>query len=116
MSCGCGIRNTFSPQKDAWSCKSSLSMSNWDPYPELQNPKNCYGANVVTENYCGCGMKGGDPYRVQQNNIDSNYVPLQQSVVFSSTSVREGYDNLCCKPTPYDNLNKTWGSQKPYTT
>lgn len=111
MSCGCGKlpKGTFSPQKDAWSCKSDLRMADWDPYPELQNPKNCYGTNV-TENYCGCAL-----YKIEPDKIDANYSPLQQSVIVGGTrAVKEGYDMPCCRTTPYNNLKNTWSEQKPY--
>ena len=100
MSCGCG---TFSSQKDTWSCKSDLKAANWDPYPELQNPKNCYGIKTVTENYRA-------QYKIEQNKIDANYSPLQKSVIFSTTPIKEGYS----RPTSYNILNDTWGQQKPY--
>ena len=113
MSCGCAKpKGGFSSQKDSWSCKSNLDMSNWDPYPELQNPKNCYGTNV--ENYCNCSNSSCGIFKVEQNNIDSNYAPLQRSVIFAGAG-RENYSSPCCRPTPYDNLNQTWGPQKPYS-
>lgn len=115
MSCGCGKlpKGSFSSQKNSWSCKSDLNMANWDPYPELQNPKNCYGTNV--ENYCNCSMRDCGLYKIEPNKIDSNYVPLQKSVVVGGTNVvKEGYDLPCCRPTPYNNLNNTWSVQKPY--
>lgn len=117
MSCGCGKlpKGTFSSQKNTWSCKSDLTMSNWDPLPELQDPKNCYGTNVVTENYCNCSMKDCGLFKVEQNKLDANYVPLQRSAIFSAAPIKESYTNLCCTPTPYNNLDKTWAAQKPYS-
>lgn len=114
MSCGCGKlpKGTFSSQKNTWSCKSNLDMSNWDPYPELQDPRNCYGTNV-TENYCNCSMKDCGLYKVEPNRIDAHYSPLQRAVPVALS--KENYSSLCCSPTPYNNLNKTWGAQKPYT-
>lgn len=113
MSCGCGKlpKGEFSPQRDTWSCKSTLGMADWDPYPELQNPKNCYGTNVA-ENYSNGAPKNCMIYKVEQNKIDSNYTPLQRSVLVQG--VKEGYNIPCCSPTPYNNLNQTWGAQKPY--
>lgn len=140
MSCGCG-KGTFSSQRNTWSRQSDLGSASWDPYPELQNPKNCYGSN---EPYCNCSR---GLFKVEQNRLDANYVPLQQSVftggrvesycncsmgdykidqtkskfkplqrsvVVGSTMAREYYDTPCCRPTPYNNLDQTWGSQKPY--
>jgi len=110
MSCGCGKlpKGNFSSQKDTWSRRSNLGMGSWDPYPELQNPKN-------VENYCNCSMKDCGIFKVEQNRIDSGYVPLQQSVVMSGMKItREGYADPCCKPTAYNNLDQTWNSQKPY--
>lgn len=111
MSCGCGKlpKGTFSTQKDSWSCKSDLTMNNWDPYPELQNPKNCYGTNI--ENYSSCSN-----YKIEQNRIGGDYKPLQQSVITSGSRMRENYINTkCCNPTPYNDLSVTWATQKPYT-
>jgi hypothetical protein len=149
MSCGCGKlpKGTFSSQRDTWSTRSDLDMARWDPYPELQNPKNCYGTNLPAEPYCNCSMKdcglfliepnlldanyaplqhpvepycnaGGMSncavYKVEQDKIDSNYPLLQRSVIFQANPVRELYTSPCCRPTPYNNLDNTWGNQKPY--
>ena len=105
-------KGTFSPQRDVRSCKSNLDMGNWDPYPELQNPKNCYGNNV--ENYSNGASKDCMIYKVEPNKIDTPYAPLQRSVIFNATPVRENYATPCCRPTPYNNLNQTWEEQKPY--
>lgn len=109
----------------AWTKKSDLGPSNWDPYPELQNPANCYGNNV--ENYC-CNSNA--VYLREQNTVSVNSAPnLTRSIgIFSPMAAQmplpargigtnEGFvqDMRCCGPTPYNNLNKTWGLQKPFT-
>jgi hypothetical protein len=120
MSCGCGKlpEGTFSSQKDTWTRKSDLRMSSWDPYPELENPKNCYGTNV-SENYCNtnCGL-----YKVEQNKIDTNYIPLQRSVIVGGTVLKNNVETYnqnntvpWTRPTAYNNLKSTWGVQQPYT-
>jgi hypothetical protein len=136
MSCGTK-RGDFSPQKDTYSCKSNLTMSSWDPYPELKDPKNCYGN--YTEGYCGCGA--GYAYSVTPNSLDgiNAYAPLQKSRVVNFTpSAKEKYcigcdptqysnlggtwspstsvEKYCigCDTTPYDTLGKTWSNQGPY--
>lgn len=114
MSCSCGKGN-FSSQKNTWSCKSNLDMASWDPYPELQNKKNCYGTNV--ENYCGCN---GGNYNNQPNLINASYVPLQHSVLTSGSKFKQSQENYvqdphCCGVTPYIGISKTWTMQKPYT-
>lgn len=30
----------------AWTKQADLVPSDWDPFPELQNPANCYGNNT----------------------------------------------------------------------
>jgi len=85
-------------------------MTNWDPYPELQHQKNC-NSNNMSENYTNCNKDCG-AYKVQQNKIDANYSPLQHSVIVSGS--REGYD-VYSSNSSYNNLNKTWNVQSPYT-
>jgi hypothetical protein len=101
-------KGQFSGLKNTWSCKSDLTMNSWDPFPELQNPKNCYGTN--TENYENCSL-----YKTEKNRVGGDYKPLQQSAITSGTLLREAYSPLCCGPTPYNNLKQTWEKQKPYT-
>jgi hypothetical protein len=108
MSCGCGKlpKGTFSPLTDTWSKNSDLLMSSWDPYPEL---KDCN--NLFRENY-GCST-GCDPnnYKMQMNKLNSTYVPLQQSVMFTEKYTH----NPLNKPINYNELNTTWIQQKPFT-
>ena len=76
MSCSCQTpKGSFASEQDTWTKQSSLSMQNWDPYPELQNPNNCY------EKYKSAGSKerfiqsmhccGTTPY----NNLDQTWGP-----------------------------------------
>jgi len=113
MSCGTKTRGNFSSQQNTYSCKSDLTMANWDPYPELQNPKNCYGANY--EPYCPSDRCLS--YKSTPNNLDSmsSYAPLQKSRVVNFTPVsKEKYCNGC-DPNPYDTLGMTWNTQGPYS-
>jgi hypothetical protein len=107
MSCGTKSSGNFSSQKNTYSCKSDSTMSNWDPYPELQNPKNCYGSNY--EPYCMSDACRGSAYKTSTNNLDSmaSYAPLQKSRV---VSFEEKYCRDC-DPTPYDTLQNTWAVQ-----
>lgn len=53
-------RVNFSPLKDTWTTESDLKMSEWEPYPELENVLNNYNgcprtiesyANIKKDNY-----------------------------------------------------------------
>lgn len=100
MSCGCNTpKGDFAPEKDTWTRVSSLNMQNWDPYPELQDPKRCY------ENYYA---RSGT-----QASWNPSMPNLTRSVVISSE--RFVQDMRCCGPTPYNNLNQTWAPQKNYS-
>jgi hypothetical protein len=104
MSCGTKSSGKFSSQKNTYSYKSDLTMSNWDPYPELQNPK-----NINYEPYCMSDACRGSAYKTSTNNLDSmaSYAPLQKSRV---VSFEEKYCRDC-DPTPYDTLQNTWTVQ-----
>lgn len=101
MSCGCNNpRGSFAPEQDTWTRQSSLSMQNWDPYPDLQDPKNCY---ENFGNYAGANMRW-----------DSFTPNLNRSVVISGSREKFIQDMRCCGATPYNNLNQTWAPQKNY--
>lgn len=113
MSCGSRKQmGSFSSQKNTWSPQTSLSMSNWEPYPELQNPKNLYGSNTVCEKYCS--SSGCDLYRVESAPITNSSTPiLERSVIVAGRSFRESYERGA-KCQSYMTVNDTWGVQKPY--
>ena len=64
MSCGCTkeSKGNFSPLNATWTRQTSLDINNWQPYPELLNPKaeGCYGRtteNFVQDPGC-CNVRG----------------------------------------------------------
>lgn len=119
MSCGCQIpKGSFAPEDQTWTRASSLSMQSWDPYPELQNPNNCYGNR---ESYTGASMRRENfNYQVGNKQMDTgtnaNWAPfvpnLNRSII-----VAENYGNNlpCCRTTPYNKLEQTWGAQQNYS-
>ena len=44
-------RVNFSPLKDTWTVESDLKMSDWQPYPELENTLNNYNGCPKIESY-----------------------------------------------------------------
>ena len=114
MSCGCR-KGVFAPEKDTWSCKSSLEPANWDPYPELQNPKNCYGANTSAkvEGYDldNCAQYQLTPAPIANNG--SSHI-LQRAVITNARSVREAYGYPKPRQT-YSSVAASWSPQTPYT-
>lgn len=113
MSCGCRKQlGSFSSQKNTWSPQSSLRMANWDPYPELQNPKNLYGANTV-EKYCS--SSNCDIYRIESSPITNSSTPiLERSVIVAGRSFRESYETGA-KCGSYMTVGNIWGEQKRYS-
>lgn len=109
MSCGNLPSGTFSPLRDTWSKKSDLHIGKWNPYPELQNPANCYGTNSI-ENYYN--DMNNETYRLEQVSVPGSHTPG------ITNSIRiENYEQglNCCWTSPYTYLNKTWTAQKPFT-
>lgn len=50
--------NDFSPMAKTWTKCSSLEINrNYDPFPELLDPKNCYGSNPKENYQHGSGEK-----------------------------------------------------------
>lgn len=52
----------FAQQKDTWTKKSSLTMSNWDPYPELQGGCEPFSYGNTALSYPQNKTKGPSPY------------------------------------------------------
>lgn len=115
----------FSSLGKTWTKQSSLGGDlGWDPYPELQNPANCYGANTQ-ENYNGdqsCanynnGMNMGRPSAdfINYNLAKSSTVMAGlRAPMRGMTGPRESYQDTKNYGV-YSGLNKTWGAQKPFT-
>lgn len=74
---------------------NTSTMSNYDPFPELADKKNCYGSNV--ENYKLTNSVYDSP---------SNYIGLKQYV--------ENYKNPQINPINYATLKTTWKTQTPF--
>lgn len=110
MACGCRKQmGNFSSQKNTWSQQSSLNMANWDPYPELQNPKNLYGSNTV-EKYCSSNC---DIYKIEASPISlSASTPITERNVLM---FKESY-NTSLKGKSYLTIKDIWNNQKPYST
>lgn len=120
MSCCNGTE--FSDLKHTWTKSSSLVLDKWDPYPELQNPLNCYGANtpMPKENYSGCcGYDsygaGGYSNGMNQGPPSANLLNYSKVMAGPYRMKKETFLTPCCQGTPYMGMNKTWGTQKPFT-
>src|SRR5690606_19272590 len=113
----------FSNLNQTWSKSTSLTMNNYNPYPELTDKKNCYGNNDAQttknskESYCdGYSLLGGNkPFpdifnyqlgMVNTGNMATLGMPTKPS--------KEHFDNACCG-NPYAKLKQTWDKQKKFT-
>ena len=115
MSCGCGSYNS-----------ASLEMNrDYDPYPELLNPKNCYGSNPRSSGSVGS----------KETNSKENYDYSEPCGQYRQASQVGGYASGATNPVynnavfnmvkiekyqapssmqPYELASKAWGKQNNY--
>lgn len=118
MSCN---NTNFSNEKNTWSKSSNLLPTKWNPYPELMEGFSCpcdrytgkkkaysnQGPSPYVEKYEACAL-----YASHGSQCNSSHGSMHSNTY--SQMVKEDY-SCGCSPQGYDNLDKTWTVQKPYT-
>ena len=107
----------FSNLKNTWTRKTSLNMTGWDPYPELQGP-DCFGNRCFDqkmneaskESYCCAGINPWLASTYNRSDIGPHANTIQTVML-----QKEGFDLPCCFTDGYQNLRNTWKDQKRYS-
>ena len=120
MSC-CGKNNTFAPINDTWSQASSMSMSRWQPYPELERKENYtykdqqnvfnMGPNLPNR---GVMFPSSQGVQMIQGVPPGSPGFMNTYETFSSYSARHTMQDVNAIPGGYMLLQKTWGIQPKF--
>lgn len=108
----CNNSSEFSNIKNTWTRKSSLNMTGWDPYPELQGPdcfgNRCQDMRMNKESFCCGGVYPQSSSTWNRSDIGPHNTYAQ------AIQASENYIP-CCATFGYSQLMKTWKDQKDYT-